>query len=220
MVYLYRSCVDSLFATDSRLERLCGIITPARLERAGRTRDITAKRTCLAVELLLCLHMQKVGFKISDFPLNIVADKSGKPRFDTLCGDMPYFSFSHSHNMALCGVTDHEIGVDIEKLRDMDAKKRLFEKIHSGGDNTPSLIHAWSAKEAYLKLTGEGLTGEFKLSDIQVCENTVLNTSRKDTAYLFQFEDAGFVISVCTREKCEVKYEAVEKWEWGIVNSE
>ncbi len=218
MVYLYRACVDSFCATDSKLEQLCGIITPARLERAGCIRDITAKRTCIAVELLLCLHMQKAGFKKSDFPLNIVLDKSGKPRFNTLSGDMPYFSFSHSYNMALCGVTNNEIGVDIEKLRDMDAKNSLFEKIHAAGDNTPSLIHAWSAKEAYLKLTGEGLTGGFKLSDIQVRENTVLNTSRKDTAHLFQFEDKGFVISVCTREKCEVKYEAVEKWEWGIVN--
>ncbi len=209
MVYLYRSCVDSFCVSDPKLVKLSSLITPARLEKAARIMDITAKRTCIAVELLLCLHMQRSGFKKSDFPLNIVLDNNGKPRFDPLSDNMPHFSFSHSHNMALCGVTDREIGVDIEKLRDLDDKKRLFEKIHAVGDNTPSLIHAWSAKEAYLKLTGEGLTGEFKLSDIQACENTVINTLRKDTAHLFQFEDNGFVISVCTWEKCETEYKIV-----------
>lgn len=206
MVYLYRVCVDPFFVSDSELARLCGLITPARLERAARIKDVTAKWACIAVELMLCFHMQRAGLKKGGFPLDIVTDKNGKPRFNSSIGDMPFFSFSHSRNTALCAVADCEIGADIEKLRDIEAKKGLFEYIHSGGDDTPSLIHAWSAKEAYLKLTGEGLFSGLKPSDLRVSDNTVYNATRGDSACLLQFGDEGFVISVCTRNKRDAEY--------------
>jgi 4'-phosphopantetheinyl transferase len=73
----------------------------------------------------------------------------------------PFFiSISHSKNMALAGISEKPIGVDIEVIRDFD--KRLIPRFFTESEQDfircdEDFFKVWTVKEAYLKLTGEGL---------------------------------------------------------------
>ena len=56
--------------------------------------------------------------------LHFVKGKNDKPY---LIGG-PYFSISHTRGAAVCAVSDHEVGSDIERQRDIYAPDRIFNK--------------------------------------------------------------------------------------------
>ena len=88
------------------------------------------------------------------------------------------FNMSHSHGLALYGVTlQREIGVDIEKIRQdmsiIDLAKRFFsvkeyEELMNlpAEDRTLGFFNCWTRKESYLKATGQGL--KFPLNHFDV----------------------------------------------------
>lgn len=84
--------------------------------------------------------------------VEIVRTEGEKPRFDT---DKAYFNLSHSGDVMLCGISHSEIGVDIEKIREIDYKK--FDFIDA--QDVEDFFEKWTERESYLKFTGEGLSG-------------------------------------------------------------
>lgn len=84
--------------------------------------------------------------------------EKGKPYFK----DSPLsFSLSHSGELVLCAIADHEIGVDVQKVIDLDWEKlakRFFSPMEcdSLGTDRELFFRLWCRKEAYGKLTGEG----------------------------------------------------------------
>lgn len=93
--------------------------------------------------------------------------KNGKPYLT----DHPFqFNLSHSGDYVFCGVSEQEIGVDIQKIQG-DNMLRLAKRFFSGPEcqaleacGDADLCHRmffrmWTRKEAYGKLTGEGIPG-------------------------------------------------------------
>lgn len=89
---------------------------------------------------------------------------NGKPYF----AELPiYFNLSHSGDYVLCAVADVEVGADIQRMEDIDFERiasRFFsekecEVLHqAGAEEAKHLFYQlWARKEAYGKLTGEGL---------------------------------------------------------------
>ena len=80
----------------------------------------------------------------------------------------PEFNISHSFGLAVC-VTDSEpIGIDVEMLRHIGDAERLAKRYFSleeqrridlADDREREILRIWTKKEAYLKMTGEGLAG-------------------------------------------------------------
>ena len=80
-----------------------------------------------------------------------------------------HFNASHSGNYTAVAVSDSEIGIDIESLREYSpavAKKYFtgdeIEYIASAkkrAERDHRFFELWTAKEAYLKMTGEGVRG-------------------------------------------------------------
>ena len=70
--------------------------------------------------------------------VEIIREEGKKPRFDT---EDAHFNLSHSHGVIMLGISHTPIGVDIEKIRDIDYSKFTFTE-----------------RESYLKWTGEGLS--------------------------------------------------------------
>lgn len=73
------------------------------------------------------------------------------------------FSMSHSGDYVLLAMSHTEVGIDIEKIRELDYKA-LAERYYTGGevakaDTLENYFKVWTAKEAYLKLNAEGLGG-------------------------------------------------------------
>lgn len=86
------------------------------------------------------------------------------------------FNVSHSHDVALIAITrDRTLGVDVEyhRLRDVENLARRFFSPRElatlqalpKSDRPTRFFQLWTAKEAYLKATGEGLSG---LSEIEI----------------------------------------------------
>ncbi len=82
--------------------------------------------------------------------VQIIREEGKKPRFDT---EDAHFNLSHSHGVIMLGISHTPIGVDIEKIRDIDYSKFTF----MDAEDTQDFFEKWTERESYLKWTGEGL---------------------------------------------------------------
>lgn len=95
-------------------------------------------------------------------------DEFGKPFFENINGF--YFSISHSFPFYAAAVSDRPIGIDVEKIRDVNLNiaKRMFtenEREYIGKDKI-RFFEIWTKKEAYSKFTGKGLGEKFSSFDV------------------------------------------------------
>jgi len=115
----------------------------------------------------------------------------GKPRLATEQNpDALQFNVSHSANMAVIGVgSEHELGIDIEKIRgDVDITslaERFFSLRERAGLQAlpdhlrvPGFFASWTRKEAFLKATGAGLS--FPLTDFSVTTHPDLDPALEE----------------------------------------
>lgn len=106
----------------------------------------------------------------------------GKPYLE----DLPvHFNLSHSGSMVLCGISDSQIGVDIQKKEPgnherlwkryfSDKEKELLSLCQSLEEQEELFYRLWTQKEAYGKLTGEGLSGASGLTASPLLEREKL----------------------------------------------
>ncbi len=130
------------------------------------------KRTILGIYTAKQLLAHALGRPAETLELEYTA--AGKPY---LPGSRQQVSISHSGTRVLCVVQEGPVGADIELLRGFDA--RLVSKIctpaecaYISGDAV-RFFSVWTAKEAYLKLTGLGLAGGMK--QVQTADETGLH---------------------------------------------
>lgn len=160
-VHLYFISLD---LSADRLEKLASLLSEDEINRANRyhfpahKRRFLVARGCLR-EILgsyLAINPEKVEFIYSE---------RGKPSINSQL----QFNLSHSEEMAVCGLTlTSRIGVDLEKMRAMkdlnNLTKRFFcakehELIEKSAEKEKLFFQLWTAKEAYLKALGTGISG-------------------------------------------------------------
>ena len=120
----------------------------------------------------------------------------GKPYLKT---GMPYFSLSYTQTAFIFALAEHEIGVDVEKLRigKPHAATHCFsdaEILYLYKDKTlfdKRFYELWTQKEAYLKYTGTGLYQPPRSIDV---------LSRSVRKYLYTLIDDDLMISLCSRK--------------------
>ncbi len=96
------------------------------------------------------------GLKLSS--LNILKSKYGKPYFE----NGPFFNISHSGNYSIVGISNENVGIDIEfteKILNLGDFKACF---NPNEDFDNHFYNYWTAKEAILKYDGIGLNEEMK----------------------------------------------------------
>lgn len=157
-----------LLEADEAFEAAMNYI-PANLRaRVEKCRNAVDKRRRLAGFLLL-LHA------LEQAKIQPVKDRERQPAYDLREGGKPYladypdfhFNISHSGNLAVCAVFDREVGIDIQERRMLHGNiaARFFSETENAKLNTCEtkeeqdvrFFRYWSAKEAYVKFTGEGL---------------------------------------------------------------
>ncbi len=112
----------------------------------------------------------------------------GKPQISSsLNQDHLQFNVSHSQDLALYGFNSQRIiGVDLEYIKDNINYKQLAKRffnpqelqlINSYPANKQKTIffQLWTAKEAYLKATGDGLAGSLDTIEFTLNNNNELN---------------------------------------------
>lgn len=120
----------------------------------------------------------------------VCVGEHGKPYLQN-SGDI-FFNLSHSGKYVLCGITDRQIGVDIQKRHDKDVSG-VKEKIHNAQDKEEDFFLLFSAKEAFCKCTGEGLQRDLSHIAVDCKKGMVKDTVTGDAGRLFTGTHEGYV---------------------------
>lgn len=91
----------------------------------------------------------------------------GKPELDGPAGGLR-FNLSHSEGLAAVAVGRRELGIDIERIRELPDRDELAETVLTPAERaafarlpeplrTRAFFIAWTRKEAFLKAVGDGL---------------------------------------------------------------
>ncbi len=149
-------------------------------------------------------------FKLAGVPdrpmgdaLEIAREEKGKPYFPKLAD--VHFSVSHSGKYFACAFADVQIGLDIQECKNRPDEaerciriaKRFFhrDEIDSLEKSAVSAFYRiWTAKEAYVKMTGQGIDGEF--ADFCIFDFD---------CYLWQFEYENCSLALCSEDFCDVE---------------
>lgn len=133
--------------------------------------------------------------------VKIIFGEKGKPYIE---GNGAYFSLSHSGNIALCAVSDDEIGADVQETRLL--KKNIATHICTDGEaailnsladkeKTDFLFELWTKKESVMKLSGLGFSLPFK--DIDLSGGVKIRGEKKEL-FLKEYPLEGYKIFACS----------------------
>jgi len=161
-VQIYSADVSCL--EDKRLfDALYSSMPSYRRENIDKLRFEKNKRLSLGAGVLLAKALSDRGLPM---PVDICCGKYGKPGFSEL--DDIKFNLSHSGEIAMCAVSDCEVGCDVEKISapNFGIAKRFFsseENDHidsfiSEKERISAFYLLWTLKESYLKATGLGFS--------------------------------------------------------------
>jgi len=201
-VHIWRANLD---LSPEQIERLETFLSPDETARAEKFRFARHRRRFTATRGIL---RQLLGNYLSVYPqdLSFSYGTKGKPYLNQTADYPLQFNLSHSHEYALFGFTQkHLIGVDLEYQRPMpDALKiarrffsqqesQMLQKVETE-QRSRLFFQLWTAKEAYLKAIGTGLSNS--LASIEISRN------RFDFLYLSKIEKDSSLVTDWSLYSC------------------
>ncbi|HKM35633.1 MAG TPA: 4'-phosphopantetheinyl transferase superfamily protein [Lachnospiraceae bacterium] len=120
-----------------------------------------------------------------------------------------FFNVSHSGDYAVLVLSNQEVGVDIQKWKPVSGSfsKRLLHIQESCDFGEENLFSIWTAKEAFVKCTGEGLQKDFKQLFIDFKKERVIDTKTGISLQLTQMQwIPGYSLSVCTQDSTYTEF--------------
>ena len=152
-------------------------------------------------------HLSAIG-QVPAVDFTIERAPKGKPYFRNL-PDL-HFSVSHSGDVFVCAFSDAPVGVDIqeykkrpdeaERCRKIAARFFHFDEVDAlDADTVSAFYNIWTAKESYVKFTGDGIDGDFSAFCIFDLDE-----------YLYQTELCGMSLSVCMPDVDDVEIHKID----------
>lgn len=157
-------------------------IPKAKREKIDNYKNKQRRKQSIVAEMILSNLLYKNGINYDE--IKITYNENGKPYISNF--DL-YFNISHSYNFVLVAISKNEIGVDIEKIRNID--KRVSKKISKEPSTekilckSEDILKAFVLKEAYLKLRGwpfsklDEIKVKYNEDDIELDDKTCCYTS-------------------------------------------
>ena len=121
-----------------------------------------------------------------------------------------HFNVSHSGDYVVVAISDRPIGIDIEEIKDFSAilAKKLFNedevKYISGNSSTRKkslmqkcFFELWTAKEAYLKYLGTGVSGGINSLSFRFNGNTLI-PNHNDITLIHDYSIPGVIMAIVT----------------------
>jgi len=172
-----------LAAARRRLAELTTAFTDRERERAGQfAADEWRERWSAARGTLREVLGRASG--VAPAAVRLRYGAHGKPELDPACGPRAAglrFNISHSGERALIALARVEVGADVERLkprRTDDIARRFFAPgeqqrlfAFSGPEREAGFFRLWTCKEAFLKVTGEGLSRSTRSYEIELRES-------------------------------------------------
>lgn len=143
---------------DINIDDFVGNLPQNRIEKLNKLSLIDDKKLSVGVYLLLEKALSKFNIKLNDFPL--VYNEDGKPY---LSNNNTFISLSHSGNFVAVAISDFEVGIDIQQIKDVNvlinkiAYNEADENYYKIRKNEHTSLEIWTIKEAYSKAKGLGL---------------------------------------------------------------
>ena len=221
----------SLKLPTNKIARLTALLSSNELARADKFYFPEHKERFIAARGIL---RQLLGsyLKISPKEIEFEYSDRGKPRLaSSMVNSSLQFNVSHSLDYALYGFgNNYLIGVDLEYLREMEdvveLAKRFFTHREyqlitnlSGKEQQKAFFQLWTAKEAYLKAIGTGLSDS--LTDIELTSDGInlklqaINGNVSDLSdwSMYHFAPAANYVSTII-VNTRIPKQQIDFWSW------
>lgn len=193
---------DTSVLVGDAYRRAYDAVSDARRAAVDRLHSPVAQRASLGAELLLWRAANVLG--LPKAPL--VLDTNGKPHVK---GDPFFFNLSHSGSVAVCAVSDTEVGCDVEHPR--DALLKVTERVCGNAEKAfltslppherlDAALRLWTLKESAVKACGKGLSVGMERFCFSLTNNgATLVTAPVDASWQFRefCLPSGARIAVC-----------------------
>lgn len=143
-------------------------------------------------------------------PLDIAANENGKPYLTAV--PAVHFSLSHSAAWAVCAVSDHPVGVDIQQCRSFkpNIADRFFHPDEvrylsslSPAERENAFYTLWALKESYVKADGRGLRLLRQFCVDIACQPPAITVGAPGSLFVPDFPDPAYRLGVYVQEKNE-----------------
>ena len=167
MIEIYALKTDGLPNVETLISHVCLQIR----DRRAKWRKMPQARAKESIGAMLLLQYVLGRIGIAPHTCTVAVDKNGRPY---LMGVEPHvdFNVTHTDGLAVCALATGEnarVGVDAEALgarrtESMDRvaarwfTPREMERLNAAADRECEFLLIWTAKEAIVKRTGEGLS--------------------------------------------------------------
>ncbi len=204
MVYQYAVNISDI-REIREVPDLLELVSSERKGKIARFRFDKDKIRCLFAEVLLRYALQS-RFNISD-PV-IGRDQYGKPYL----ADHPelFFNLSHSGDWVVCGLGDRKLGIDVERMEQIDLsiaddqfsrEEAAYLSSLPKEEKLSSFYTIWTLKESFTKLDGRGLgiplnSFFFELKDEKI---GLFQNGKREERFQFQTRDLDELhkMSIC-----------------------
>lgn len=185
--------------TDSKqIDEWFELMSDERKQAVSRM-QVEHKRNLRIAADALCRKAISEFCGISPADIVFVYNEKGKPYAKGL---PVHFNISHSGDIAVCAVSESEIGIDIEKIRSVNP--RISDKFATEEENEyistseNGFFEIWTLKEAYFKCIGTGLDANIKNVSFEIFENKI-NCSESGYEFSFHKIDSEYICSTCKK---------------------
>lgn len=161
--------------------------------------------------LLPCAARQFCGAVHQPCPdLTIARESGGKPYFPA--APWLYCSVSHSGDIWICACSTAPVGVDIQRIqptREGPLARRFFhpDEIAWLDAHQDGFFSVWTAKEACVKLTGQGIDSDFSRFSV-ITEGSFCSPFAGTVLRHLPFKE-GYVLCLCGAEE-EISFCTIE----------
>ena len=152
---------------EAAIDRFRSLLNPEERERAARFKVASAEKEFIASHGILRVVLGKY-LAIEAVQVRFRSGSHGKLE---LVGDSAvHFNLSHTEGLAAIAVTRvGAVGIDVERMRDeadilvlaerfFSKKEAAWVRAQAGRERVAAFFSCWTAKEAYVKARGGGLS--------------------------------------------------------------
>lgn len=167
-------------------------------ERINKFSNIEEKN----IRINLYYYLQK-KLKEKNISLSFALNSFGKIYLNEIS---VYISLTHSKGYFAFAISDEEVGLDIEKIRN-NINERISYRISKEIIKKDEIIKIWTVKESYLKYLGVGITTDLK--NVVFDEESVSLNSLMVAKYQNFKIDEIYELTVCSKNKQKVIIEKI-----------
>ncbi|MNZ68183.1 4'-phosphopantetheinyl transferase sfp [compost metagenome] len=199
---------------DMNSSPLLELITALPIEKQHRIKRFVhvedAVRTLSADILSRLLICDQLG--IHNREISFTSNQNGKPLLQGL--DSLHFNNSHSGRWVLTAISDEPVGVDVERIRELDLdlarhcfSEQEYRDLDDLSDDQTKLDYfydLWTLKESYIKAVGLGLSMPLSSFTIRKTRGGIqLQTANAGNSCFFkQYSiDPQYKISLCAQHE-------------------